>query len=166
MLKCLYLARIGRPDIRWSVNILARQVTKWTKACDRRMERLIAYIHHTKDWTHHNYVGGPPEHCFLALFQDASFAGDALDSKSTSGGLLCLIGPRTFVTLAWVCKTQTAVSHSSAEAEIFSLDAGLRLEGIPFLTLWYQAVEVFSPHVMKKGTPKVACPRTALGGAS
>ena len=27
----LYLTRIGRPDILWSVNKLARSVTKWTK---------------------------------------------------------------------------------------------------------------------------------------
>ena len=32
VLKCLYLARIGRPDIQWSVNKLARSITKWTKA--------------------------------------------------------------------------------------------------------------------------------------
>ena len=44
--KCLYLARTGRPDILWSVNKLARAVTKWTRACDRRLARLIAYIHH------------------------------------------------------------------------------------------------------------------------
>ena len=31
ILKCLYLARIGRPDILWSVNKLARSITKWTK---------------------------------------------------------------------------------------------------------------------------------------
>ena len=36
VLKCLYLARIGRPDILWSVNKPARAVTKWTKACDKR----------------------------------------------------------------------------------------------------------------------------------
>ena len=34
VLKCLYLARIGRPDILWSVNKFARSITKWTKACD------------------------------------------------------------------------------------------------------------------------------------
>ena len=32
VLKCLYLASIGRPDILWSVNKLARAITKWTKA--------------------------------------------------------------------------------------------------------------------------------------
>ena len=41
VLKCLYLARIGRPDILWSVNKLARSITKWTKACDKRLNRLI-----------------------------------------------------------------------------------------------------------------------------
>ena len=44
VLKCLYLARIGRPDILWSVNKLARSITKWTKACDKRLNRLIPYI--------------------------------------------------------------------------------------------------------------------------
>ena len=61
VLKCLYLASVARPDLLWTVNLLARQVTKWTKACDRRMERLISYIHHTKDHNHANYVGDPPE---------------------------------------------------------------------------------------------------------
>ena len=43
VLKCLYLARIGRPDILWSVNKLARSVTKWTQACDKRLARLISW---------------------------------------------------------------------------------------------------------------------------
>ena len=42
VLKCLHLARIGRPDILWSVNKLARSITKWTKACDKRLNRLIS----------------------------------------------------------------------------------------------------------------------------
>ena len=46
VLKCFYLARIRRPDILWSVNELARSFTKWTKACDKRLNRLISYIHH------------------------------------------------------------------------------------------------------------------------
>ena len=46
VLKCLYLARTGGPDILWSVNELARSVTKWAPACDRRFPRLTSYIHH------------------------------------------------------------------------------------------------------------------------
>ena len=50
VLKCLYLARSGRPDILWSVNKLARAVTKWTKACVKRLARLIWYIHLTSEY--------------------------------------------------------------------------------------------------------------------
>ena len=35
VLKCLYFARIGRPDLLYSVNVLAREVTKWSKTCDK-----------------------------------------------------------------------------------------------------------------------------------
>ena len=41
VLKILYTARLGRPDTLWSVNTLARKVTKWNKACDKRLHRLI-----------------------------------------------------------------------------------------------------------------------------
>ena len=38
--------------------------------------------------------------------------------------------------ISWMCKKQTSVSHSSTESEIISLDARLRLDGIPALDLW------------------------------
>ena len=41
-----------------------------------------------------------------------------------------------------MCKKQTSVSHSSTESEIISLDAGLRLDGIPALDLWDLIVAV------------------------
>ena len=44
VLKFLYLARIGRSDILCSVNKLARSVTEWTQACDRRIGK-IDFIH-------------------------------------------------------------------------------------------------------------------------
>ena len=42
-----------------------------------------------------------------------------------------------------MCKTQTSVSHISTEAEIIPLDGSLRMDGIPALTLWYLAIELF-----------------------
>ena len=61
---------------------------------------------------------------------------DLEDSKSTSGGALCVFGCHTFVPISWMCKKQTSISHSSTQSEIISLDAGLRLDGIPALDLW------------------------------
>ena len=57
VLKCVYLARIGRPDILWSVNKLARSITKWTRACDKGLYRLISKIHHTCEYKHYCQVG-------------------------------------------------------------------------------------------------------------
>ena len=132
-LKCSYLARIGRPDILWSVSKLARSITKWTKACDKRLNRLISYIHHICENKQYCHVGNSAKQCRLGLFQDSDFAGDLEDSKSTSGGTLCIFGSHTFVPISWMCKKQTAVSHSSTESEILSLDTGLRLDGLPAL---------------------------------
>ena len=143
VLKCLYLARIGRPDILWSVNKLARSITKWTKACVKRLNRLISYIHHTCEYKEYCYVGNTAKQCRLGLFQDSVFAGDLEDSKSTSGGTFCIFGSHTFVPKSWMCKKQTSVSHSSTESEIISWDARLRLDGIPALDLWDLIVSVF-----------------------
>ena len=116
-----YMARIGRPNILWSVNKLARAVTKWTKACDTSLASLISYIHHTSEYWQYCYVGNTAQQCRLGLFLDSNFAGDPEDSKSTSGGLLCIFGSHTFVPRNWICKKQTSVSHSSTKAEIISL---------------------------------------------
>ena len=134
VLKCLYLARMGRPDLLYTVNQLARAITKWNKACDKRLERLVAYINNTKDYVQHCYIGDTPDDILLGLFCDASFAGDLGDSKSTTGGLLCLFGPNSFVPITWICKKQAAVSHSSTEAEIIALDATLRIVRIVTLS--------------------------------
>ena len=103
---------------------------------DKRLNRLISYIHHTCEYKQYCYVGNTAKQCRLGLFQDSDFAGDLEDFKSTSGGTLCVSGSHTFVPISWMCKKQTSVSHSSTESEIISLGAGLRLDGIPALDLW------------------------------
>ena len=67
------------------------------------------------------------------MFADASFAGDLKDSKSTTGGILYLMGPNTCVHLNHIVKKQGAVSHSSTEAEVIALDTCVRTEDIPAL---------------------------------
>ena len=81
-------------------------------------------------------MGNTAKQCSLGLFRDSDFAGDFEDSKSTSGGTICVFGSHTFVPMSWMCNKQTAVSHSSTEAEIIPLDTGLRLGGLLALELW------------------------------
>ena len=90
----------------WSVNKLARAVTKWTKSCDKRLARLISYIHHTSEYRQYCYVGNTSKQCRLGLFQDSDFAGDLEDSKSTSG---CLVHYRK----SHVCANQLDVQETN-----------------------------------------------------
>ena len=101
------------------MNKLERAITKWTRACDKRLARLISYIHFTFEYKHNCHVRITAQQCRLGLFQGSDFAGDLEDSKSTPGGTLCVFGTHTFVPIIWMCKKQTCVSHSSTESEIF-----------------------------------------------
>ena len=93
VLKCLYLARIGRLGFLWSVNKLTRAVTKWTKSCDKRLARLISYI-------------------FIILVNSSNI-------------------------VMW----ETQHTNADLDWKIISLDAGLRMDGIPALTLWDLVIE-------------------------
>ena len=136
VLKCLYLARIGRPDILCSVNKLARSITKWTKACDKRLNRLISYIHHSCEYKQYCHVGNTAKQCRLGLFQDSDFAG------------IHFCRNIMHLRKSYICSNKldvqetTAVSHSSTESEIISLDTGLRMDGLPALELWDLIVSV------------------------
>ena len=124
------------------MNRLARAVTTWTRACDRRLARLISYMHHTNDHRQYCHVGNTAQHCRSGLFQDLDFAGDFEDSKTTSGEILCVLGSRTVVPTSWMCKKHTSVSHSSTESEICSLDAGFRMNGPFALDFWDVVTEM------------------------
>ena len=125
VLKCLYLARIGRPNILWSVNKLARSITKWTKACDKRLNRLISYIHHTCEYRQYCHVGNTVKQCRLGLLQDSDIAGDLEVSKSTSGGTLCVFGSHTFVPIS--------EGEQKWSTEKLHLENARKLRGIYFI---------------------------------
>ena len=124
---------------------LACEVTRWARACDKQLHRLVCYVLHTVDWNLESFIGDPVENLSVVLYCDVDFAGDMKDSKSTSGAVLALVGPNSYVPVSAWCKKQPVVAHSSTEAEVVSLDAALHQEGLPVLTLWEEVLKLFGP---------------------
>ena len=104
-------------------------------SCHKNGTRLISYHKCTSDYRQFCHVGNKANECKLGVFPDVDFAGDLTDSKSTSGGLLCIFVDHTIVPISWACKELTAVPHSSTEAEVIPSHAGLKMEGLFELTL-------------------------------
>ena len=145
VLKVLFATRQTRPSLSFMVNFLARNVNKWTLADDKRIRRLMEFIYHTRHWRLHHYVGNPAHELTLIWWSDSSWADDPIDSRSTSGGFLCLVGTRTYVPLAWLCKRQGTTATSSTMAETIALEMGIRCEAIPALDAWEQILTDVAP---------------------
>ena len=69
----------------WSVNKLARAVTKWTRTCNRRLPRSVSRVDKTSDFRQKRHVAHTAQQSRLGVSQDADFAGDLEDSKSVDG---------------------------------------------------------------------------------
>ena len=87
LMKCLWVARLARPDILRPITLLATKVREWTKNCDKQLHRLFCYMHSTPDLKLIGQVADGAELLELALYVDADFAGDRTDAKSSSGGV-------------------------------------------------------------------------------
>ena len=114
---------------------LASKVAKWTRECDRRLHRLMSYLNCTNHMISRGYVGDAIEKCHIALFCDADFAGDKVDSKSVTGVLAAIVGPYTFMPIATRSKKQGSVSKLTCEAELAAMCTGLADERIPMLDI-------------------------------
>ena len=136
LMKALWLGRLARPDIVKPINDLATKVQSWTRGEDKKLLRLIQYIHATPHYRLAGSINEKEEDLELQLYVDADFAGDKENARSTSGGFLVLRGPTSFFPLAWVSKRQTSTSRSTTESEVISLPYSLYQEGILSLQLW------------------------------
>ena len=65
VLEILWLTRRARPDTYWAVNSLARLVSKWTVACDKRLLRLVGYLRWSKYHSLQVTVGNMPKECVI-----------------------------------------------------------------------------------------------------
>jgi hypothetical protein len=136
LMKIMYIARFARPDLLRAVGALSCMITKWDSLCDRKLFRIIKYINGSIAWRQIGFIGDSHDELHLGLFSDADFAGDKATMRSTSGMFLALYGPHSFFPLGAQSKKQTAVSHSTVEAEIIAADHAIRTSGLPALVLW------------------------------
>ena len=136
-MKMLYAARLCRFDLLRAVCHLATFVTKWTSECDRKLHRLVCYIHSSKHLRMIGWVGDKLDALQPHLFADADVAGCTASQKSTSGYHFTVRGPHSCFPMTGVSKRQTCVSHSTPEAEIVSADLSLRQCGLPRFALWH-----------------------------
>ena len=136
LMKIMYIARFARPDLLRAVGALSCMITKWDYLCDRKLLRIIKFINGSLAWRQIGFIGDSPDELHLGLFSDADFAGDKATMRSTSGVFLALYGPHSFFPLGAQSKKQSAVSHSTVEAEIVAANHAIRTSGLPALELW------------------------------
>ena len=127
-----------RVDICWTINTLARCITRWTKLQDTQACRLFSYLAHTGQvQLCGTVVCSDASRVKLVAYPDADLAGACDTAKSTSGGLLALEGPDgTTAVLEWYSKKQTATSHSTTESELVSASKMMREHALPQQILW------------------------------
>ena len=111
--RCNYLA-LGRPDVAFSVNELARRMATPTAGDWLRLKRFGRYLkgrprlQQTFEWQAARTI--------MKTFSDADWAGRKQTRRSTTGGCIT-IGAHTIK--SW-SKTQSFIALSSAESELYA----------------------------------------------
>ncbi len=159
LMKVLYAARLARFDLLRAIGHLSTYFTCWDDDCDRRLHRLMCYIHSTLSLRSVGWVGDDLSLCRLHLYADADFGGCVRTQRSTSGVHLSLLGPSTCFPLGGASKRQKNTSWSTPEAEMVSAVYALQTFGLPSLILWdsiLQRANVLQFHEDNQATIQIA----------
>ena len=131
VMKLLWLARLCRPDSQVGINLLGSHVTKWSKADDRRLARLIGYLSRTTTYALHSFMHDPLESLRLSCWVDASFGDCVSTMRSCSGYFIALEAENSFLPLVWVSRKQTVTSRSTTESETVALATAVYNDVMP-----------------------------------
>ena len=96
----------------------------------------MCYINSTLDYRMYAKAGDNLDDVMIACFADADFAGCPYTLRSTSGVYVKLVGPNTHFPFTGMSKKQTAVSHSTPEAEIIAAALAIRSEAMPLMDVF------------------------------
>ena len=136
IMKIMYGARMARPDLLRTVSYLARFLTKWNEDTDKRLQRLMSYIHHSYSYRMYAYMGEDQPKFTLDIYSDSDYAGCVQTQRSTTGSVIFLRGGEdTSVPISFMSKRQGSVSRSTPEAEIVAMDMTIRILTLPVLCL-------------------------------
>lgn len=113
----LYLARVSRPDIGFTVNQLARHCSSPRKQAWDAAKFLMRYLGGSQKLK----LQIKPNKEGLALATDADFANDLEDRRSVSGYVITLFG----APIAWGSTKQSVIAQSSTAAEFIAANDGL-----------------------------------------
>ena len=117
----IYLANATRPDISYSVNLLARKMQNPSIQDWQDTKRIFRYLQGTKEMK----LVYQKKKSELHGFSDASYAEDKEDRKSKSGHVFMMNGGA----VSWKSAKQPIVSLSRMEAEYIALTSATK-EGI------------------------------------
>ena len=117
-------------------------------ACDKRLGRLISYIHNTSQFRQYYHVGNTAEECSWASFQDSDIAGDPESLNRPRRDILRIFGSPTNVPRTWTCKKQIfgRTQYHGVGGHLFR---HWLTDGLPVLDLWDSVIGV--PHSSVRG---------------
>ena len=84
IMKIMYGARMARPDLLRTVSYLARFLTKWNEDTDKRLQRLMSYIHHSYSYRMYAYMGEDQPTFTMDIYSDSDYAGCTQTQRSTT----------------------------------------------------------------------------------
>ena len=115
----LWLASFTRPDLTYAASLLARFVSNPAAVHFSAMQRVLAYLHHTRN---HGLSFKPTvDSVPLVIYSDADWS-----TKYSTSGCVCYVHG---CAVHWHTRLQKSVSHSTAEAEYIAASAAAR-EGV------------------------------------
>lgn len=118
---CLvYLSSHTRPDLAYSVSVLARFCQNPSHAHVNAVKRVLRYLIGTQ--TRGINLGSTSPNLSLSAYSDSDWAGDLITRRSTTGILVSFGGP-----IAWQSRQQSTVALSTCEAEYIALSECSRI---------------------------------------
>lgn len=111
----MYLATCTRPDLAYSVGVLARFMARPRVEHWRRLKAVVQYL---KGTAHLGLLYGP-EATEVEGYSDSDYAADVDTRRSTTGYVFCFSGGA----ISWNSKLQSTVAASSTEAEYMAESA-------------------------------------------